>query len=54
CFAHVINLSVQAALTQLESKISKLRDLVNRIHSSLCCKRSNIKHEKMIKFNHQM
>ncbi|CAB4386257.1 unnamed protein product [Rhizophagus irregularis] len=34
CFAHVINLSVQAALTQLESEISKLRNLVNRIRAS--------------------
>ncbi|CAB4494772.1 unnamed protein product [Rhizophagus irregularis] len=40
CFVHVINLSVQAALTQLESEISKLRDLVNRIRaSSLRCEK---------------
>ena len=29
CFAHVINLSVQAALTQLESEISKVKLLFN-------------------------
>lgn len=29
CFAHVINLSVQAALTQLESEISQVKLLFN-------------------------
>ncbi|GBC14910.2 zinc finger BED domain-containing protein RICESLEEPER 2-like [Rhizophagus irregularis DAOM 181602=DAOM 197198] len=51
CFAHVINLSVQAALTQLESEISKLRDLVNRIRASslrreklkMACKNNQLK-----------
>ncbi|CAB4493481.1 unnamed protein product [Rhizophagus irregularis] len=51
CFAHVINLSVQVALTQLESKISKLRDLVNRICASslrreklkMACKNNQLK-----------
>ncbi|CAB4446768.1 unnamed protein product [Rhizophagus irregularis] len=51
CFAHVINLSVQAALTQLESEISMLRDLVNRIRASslrreklkMACKNNQLK-----------
>ncbi|GBC48099.2 zinc finger BED domain-containing protein RICESLEEPER 2-like [Rhizophagus irregularis DAOM 181602=DAOM 197198] len=51
CFAHVINLSVQVALTQLESEISKLRDLVNRICASslrreklkMACKNNQLK-----------
>ncbi|KAF0554872.1 zinc finger bed domain-containing protein ricesleeper 2-like [Gigaspora margarita] len=34
CFAHVVNLSVQAALKQLKDEIDKIRNLIIKSHSS--------------------
>ncbi|CAG8446164.1 13096_t:CDS:2 [Cetraspora pellucida] len=35
CFAHIVNLSVQAALKQLKDEIDKVRNLIIKSHSSL-------------------